>query len=265
MITEELKSALNSAEKAGEIIMDYYSSNFKSYEKEDRTLVTEADIKAQDFIFENLKSYNYGFMGEEGDKKFLNKDRCWVVDPLDGTMEFIKRSNDFAVMIGLIEKGEPVLGVIYAPVKKVFYYALRGKGAFKKEKDKKPKIIKCSDISDINSANIVINGPHLGDDIKSFFEVAKIDRTVPTGSIGLEFTLIAEGKVDMYMTTTDRTCLWDVCAGDIILREAGGLIMDTKGKNIVYSEDSVRNLDGIVSLNGKIYSEVLTFLKRRNN
>lgn len=259
---DELKSALDSAKRAGDIIMDLYWKDFETYQKEDRSPVTEADLRSQESLFENLKGFGYGFVGEESENKDFEKGRCWIVDPLDGTKDFLNKTDDFSVMIGLVEEGEVMLGVVYAPAKETFYFAQKGKGAYRKHKNEEPKKIKCSDVPEAKDAKMVVSRFHLDDDTRSFMERANIKETVPTGSIGLKLSLIAEGKADIYLTTTDKTYLWDVCAGDVILKEAGGRVADTKGGSFLYRADSLRNLHGVVASNGELNSEVLSVLEK---
>ncbi len=254
-MSEDLKTAIKAAKRAGGAVMEIYNTEFTTEEKSDRSPVTKADLISQESIFKDLKDLGYGFLGEESENKSLSKDgKCWIVDPLDGTKDFIEKTGDFSVMIGLVEDSEVIMGVVYLPAKDTLYFAEKGKGAFKKEGDKEPEKIQCSETSDLKDAKMVVSRFHLDDDTKHFMERAEIKETVPTGSIGIKLSLIAEGQADIYLTTTDRTFLWDVCAPEIILREAGGEVTDLKGEKFIYKNDKLQNKTGIVAHNGKLSS-----------
>lgn len=260
-MSEELKIALKASKKAGNLVMEVYDTEFTAEEKSDRSPVTKADLISQESIFEDLKDFGYGFLGEESENKSLLKNgKCWIVDPLDGTKDFIEKTGDFSVMIGLVEDGEVIMGVVYLPAKDIFYFAEKGKGAFKKEGDNEPKIIRCSEVSDLKDAKMVVSRFHLDEDTKHFMKNAEIKETVPTGSIGIKLSLIAEGKADVYLTTTDRTFLWDVCAPEIILQEAGGKVTNLKGEKFIYENDRLQNKDGVVACNGLLSGDVLSLL-----
>src|SRR4030042_6592670 len=122
-MTSELKIAIKAAEKAGEKILEIYRTDFKTWKKQGNSPVTEADIASEKIIFSYLKKFNEPILSEETKDSFLrlNKKRVWIIDPMDGTLDFIKRTGQFSIMIGMAEKKKPVLGVIYYPVKKKLY------------------------------------------------------------------------------------------------------------------------------------------------
>ncbi|MEA2092564.1 MAG: 3'(2'),5'-bisphosphate nucleotidase CysQ [Patescibacteria group bacterium] len=256
-MNKELQTAMNTAKRAGEAIMEMYDGEFNTKQKDDNSPVTEADITSQKIIFEGLKSFGYGFIGEESEKKEISEGHCWIVDPLDRTKDFINKTDDFSVMIGLVENGKVILGIVYVLARDIFYFAEKGKGAYKKTKNQKPKKINCSLVSELNNTTMVVSRFHLDEETKSFIDKAKIKKTLPTGSIGVKMSLIAEGKADIYITTTDKTFLWDVCSADIILQEAGGMITDINEKQFSYKNNLIRNNYGIVATTKSLQSEVV--------
>ncbi|MBQ4340302.1 MAG: 3'(2'),5'-bisphosphate nucleotidase CysQ, partial [Firmicutes bacterium] len=139
-LNEILDDCISAAYEAGEAILKIYNEGFHVQEKADHTPVTEADIKANQIILERLmnKYPEVAYLAEESadDLSRLEKDWCFIIDPLDGTKEFIKRSNEFTVNIALVNDQRPVLGVVYIPALREVYYAVKGKGAFKKEINK---------------------------------------------------------------------------------------------------------------------------------
>ena len=144
-LKKELFVAKEAAKKAGEAILDIYiNSNRNSFNviyKEDKSPITIADCKSNEIITRTLSesSSNYAFLSEENydDKKRLENDWCWIIDPLDGTKEFINKNGQFTVNIGLSYRGTPVLGVIYIPVSETLYYSSITMGAYKEVKDRK--------------------------------------------------------------------------------------------------------------------------------
>lgn len=259
-MNEDLKVALEAAKRAGDLVMEIYNTDLTVDQKSDQSPVTEADIASQNSIFENLKALGYGFLGEESKDMELPTGKCWIVDPLDGTKDFIEKTGDFSVMIGLAKKGRVTMGVVYLPAKDVLYFAEEGSGAYKKEGDKEAEKIQCSNITELKDAKMVVSRFHLDDDTRSFMERANIQETVPTGSIGVKLSLIAEGKADIYLTTTDRTFLWDVCAPDVILTEAGGEVFDLKGQKFAYVSERLQNKNGVVGCARNLSEDVLTLL-----
>lgn len=257
-MTSELKIAIKAAEKAGQEVLKIYRKAFKSWQKKDRSILTEADIAAEKIIISYLKRFNYPILSEETKDDFsrLNNIRLWIVDPLDGTLDFVKKTGQFSIMTGLIVKKKPVLGVIYYPIKKKLYFAEEDKGAFLKTGEGKIKKIKVSKRAVFKDSKFAVSNFHLGIETKKFVKRNKI-KTIKTGSIGIKLGLLAEGKTDGYITYTDKTHQWDTCAGEAILWEAGGEITDLKGKRFIYNRKETRNHDGVVASNGLIHKQIL--------
>ncbi len=132
MMSKEVKDVINIAKKAGEKILEIYDTDYKKYEKRDKSPVTEADLISEKIILQGLKKYNYGFLSEEkGDNlRNLNNGKNWVIDPLDGTLDFIQKTGEFSIMVGLVCRGEPILGVVYQPTEDKVYFAEKGRGAY---------------------------------------------------------------------------------------------------------------------------------------
>lgn len=258
-MSSELKEIATLVKKAGEKVLEIYQRKFKVYEKEDKSPITEADLASEKIILSGLKKYDYGILSEERQDHLsrVGKERVWIIDPLDGTRDFLQKTGEFSIMVGLVDKGEPFLGVVYKPVDDKMYFAEKGKGAYLKETSKPLKKLKVSGTSCLSDANFVFSRSHLGDLEKKFIQNCKIRRVTYMGSIGIKLGLIAEEKVDIYFTMSTKTCQWDICAPEIILKEAGGKVTDIEGKHFVYNRRQVRNLDGIVASNGKIHTSII--------
>ncbi|MDH5408770.1 MAG: 3'(2'),5'-bisphosphate nucleotidase CysQ [Gammaproteobacteria bacterium] len=242
MQRDELKQlqepVISLAIKAGARILDYYRYGFDVKTKEDRTPLTQADLAAHDIIEEGLQQLTpeIPILSEEStDIPFDVRKQWqlyWLVDPLDGTREFIKRTDEFTVNIALIENGQPILGLIHAPELENCYFAIKGLGAYKKAGDKKPKRInvraKCRQ-------PIVVAGSrdHRTTDFNRFVENMGEHELVCMGS-ALKSCLVAEGSADIY-ARLGPTSEWDTAAAQCIVEEAGGLLMDTNMQRLQYN------------------------------
>jgi len=267
-----LSTAINAAVRAGKLILDvYYSNEFQVNLKSDKTPLTLADRKAHDEILNSLTKTRIPTLSEEG-RNILFEERkgweyFWLVDPLDGTKEFIKRNGEFTVNIALIVHGFPIIGVVYVPVLKEMFFSLKGDGAFKAtsiEPDMEPtyrfeQLIKTSERLPINikRENYVVlsSRSHMNAETEEFIANLKTKHGEIThhyqGS-SLKLCLIAEGSADIYPRFT-TTMEWDTAAGQAIVEEAGCHIVtaDTK-QRITYNKESLENPWFIVNANKTI-------------
>ena len=126
-MSSELKEIINLVRKAGKKVLEIYQNAPKVYEKEDKSPVTEADFASEKIILSSLKKYSYGILSEEtkDNPSRLEKEKIWIIDPLDGTKYFLQKTGEFSIMVGLVYKKEPVLGVVYKPVDDKIYFATR--------------------------------------------------------------------------------------------------------------------------------------------
>jgi 3'(2'), 5'-bisphosphate nucleotidase len=245
-----LPAVMDIADAAGREIMRIYQAGFSVTLKDDRSPRTEADLAAQRMIDAGLRSLTpqWPMLGEESLPEIFAQRRAWktlwLVDPLDGTREFVKRNGEFSVNIALVEDGEPVLGVVAGPARSVLYAASRGGGAFRRGADGA-----CTRIHvQLPAAEPlrVLASRSFGD--------AKLDRKLQALgpqqrlSLGsaLKFGLLAEGGGDLYVRR-GPTSEWDTAAGQAVVLEAGGCVVDSAGQPLRYNvRDSVTNPSFIV-------------------
>lgn len=249
-----LPDVISIARSAGQLILDIYENkSYESYTKSDETPVTSADLAAHKLVVERLSELtpDIPVLSEEAANISLTTretwQRYWLVDPLDGTQEFIARSGDFATIIALVENNRPVMGVVYGPVSGVTYYAYSGKGAWKipdmseslrieTHKHELPRqsiAIAISRRQDINRITNRLSS-------KWNYEL------VPLGSAALKACLVAEGAVDCYLRL-GPTGEWDTAATQCIVEEAGGRILSTQLEPLSYNErDTLENPNFIV-------------------
>lgn len=228
---------------AGSVIMDIKAKGPDSMTKSDGSPVTVADQKAEKILLDALAEIcpNIPVVSEENTNShsFSVGQRFFLVDPLDGTKEFIKANDEgaFTVNIGLIEDGLPVMGMLYAPARKVFYWGYVGGGAFCREAKR---------ITPINVRNVpesgavaVASASHLNAPTTNWLSDHQINQTTSIGS-SLKFALIASGQADVY-PRFGPTMEWDTAAGDAILRAAGGTVRHPDGQIYRYGKTNYRN------------------------
>ncbi|MDV7104158.1 3'(2'),5'-bisphosphate nucleotidase CysQ [Vibrio sp. TH_r3] len=249
-----LPAVIDIARAAGQLILDIYEKKeYEAFTKQDSTPVTSADLAAHKFITEKLSELtpDIPVLSEEAADISLEQrsqwNRYWLVDPLDGTQEFIARSGDFATIIALIENNVPVMGVVYAPVSGVTYYAYRGKGAWKiPEMTESVRIKTLTHEVEHQTISIAISRRQNINNITNRMSPAWNYDLVPLGSAALKACLVAEGAVDCYLRL-GPTGEWDTAATQCIVQEAGGRILSTQLEPLSYNErETLENPNFIV-------------------
>ncbi len=269
MLEKELEIAVASARAAGAIILDYYEKGFEIEEKilDDNFSepVTIADRAASRLIVENLieEFPDDGILSEEefDDKSRLDKQRVWIIDPLDGTQGFVNHNGDFAVQIGLAEQGEAILGVIFLPLEDVLYFAVKGEGAWMIEAGSPAQALKVSDKIDFGAMNLAVSRNHRSPKMNEVFKAFGLKSETRRGSVGLKIGLIVRQICDLYIHLSPRTKHWDTCAPEVVLKEAGGDLTDLFGDRIVYNTADFQNHNGVLATNGTAHIEAIEKLK----
>ncbi len=252
-----LEKAIFAAIEAGKAILEIYNTDFSVEHKEDNSPLTQADKNAHAIIEERLKDPGIPLLSEEGThlpyetrKKW---DSFWLVDPLDGTKEFVKRNNDFTVNIALIENSIPVLGVIYIPVTEVIYFASERNGAFRMNMN----LFRGSGLRELmkqaeplpfdkGSSKFIVVGSssHMSAETEAYIQKLKASHPdlefVSRGS-SLKLCLIAEGLADVY-PRMGPTMEWDTAAGHALVEISGGTVLRAdNGKPLLYNKKSLLN------------------------
>ena len=236
---ELLEQVLAIARAADDAIMAVYGRAFEVTVKQDNSPLTEADRAAHDVIRQGLQALPQGYpiLSEEDVEGFSgvgDDGRYWLVDPLDGSKEFIKRNGEFTVNIALIEHGVPVLGVVTAPALGTAYVAAEGVGAFKVEKDGQRHAIQVAGKPAEGSTwRVVGSRSHPSPDLVAWLDKLGEHEMLPMGS-SLKLCLIAEGKADAY-PRLGPTCLWDTGAAHAVVRYAGGRVETLEGEPLSYA------------------------------
>ena len=262
VIAANLPSLLSIAYRAGEAILEVYGTAFTVEQKEDRSPLTKADRRSHEIIvkeLERLKDLQIPVLSEEG-KNIPFSERAewqlfWLVDPLDGTKEFIKRNGEFTVNIALIQKGRPLAGIIHVPVRNITYFAAEGLGSFRLDRAGEhadlllPVLLETAvrlPLHTPEALRIAVIGSrsHMSEETAQYItELKSRYREVDFVSAGssLKFCLIAEGSADVYPRFAP-TMEWDTAAGQAIVELAGGVVLETSSQTpLRYNKEKLTN------------------------
>jgi len=246
--------------RAGAEVLQYYKENYSIEEKNDQSPVTEADYASEEILIDGLKTTEPGIIAEEaGLIQGKSENRYWIVDPLDGTQDFIDKTGEFSIMVGLLEEGKPRLGVVFAPAMEKLWYAAEGGGAYLLDEGIETKI-RVAGKESLRDYVLIASRNHFTPQDESVADRLGVDGITRMGSLGIKFCSIAEGMADLVYYTTDRLGVWDCCAPQIILEEAGGEAFDIWGRELSYDLDKRRMTDGIVGIGGDARREVVKTL-----
>jgi len=257
----ELGKILEGIVRAGEKVIEIYETDFSTEKKEDDSPITQADIESNKILKEILGETGITILSEEDadDKKRLSEEKIWIVDPLDGTTDFVNKTGEFTIMVGLVENQKSVLGMIYWPTKKKMYLAESGKGTFCH--DEEWEKIEVTMMSEIQNCHALVSRHHLSEKEKKLLDEMEISVVTSIGS-SLKVTEIASGQAEIYVTTTNKMKQWDTCASNCIISEAGGKMTDISGKDMVYNTESVNHENGILVTNGLVHQIALDAVSR---
>lgn len=236
MQSNALDIIVDIARDAGRIILKFYTQEIQIETKADNSPLTAADLAANTFIEQALKQHfpDIPVLSEETHATFplpFNGARYWLVDPLDGTKEFIQKNGEFTVNIALIVHNIPVMGVVYAPAMDTIYYAREGNGAFKQQGSESPVSIHVNTAPHA-SPKIACSRSHADHHLQAWLDKFGAHTLIPMGS-SLKICSVAEGIADIY-PRTGPTSLWDIGAAHAVLREAGGSLTSMDGDTINY-------------------------------
>ncbi|MGY8787867.1 MAG: 3'(2'),5'-bisphosphate nucleotidase CysQ [Fidelibacterota bacterium] len=243
----DLHLAKDAAIEAGKIILSYYKADYEIRDKGYHNPVTTADHAADTFLKETLTKDRpeYGWLSEEtvDSPDRLSKDRVWVVDPLDGTKEFIEGVPNFVVSVALVEKGFPIVGVLYNPVTKETFTAAKDEGAYLDG-----ELIRCTAKENLNDMVILNSRSETRRGLWSPFD-GTFGELRAIGSVAYKLGLTAAGKADIFASLRPKN-EWDICAGNCIINEAGGKLIDLHGNPRQYNLEKTLITPGLIA--GKI-------------
>jgi 3'(2'), 5'-bisphosphate nucleotidase len=265
----EIEVATELGRAAGAILLAHYHSPFLVEQKVNALLemeeVTAADREANDLIVRRLAQEfpGDGILAEESvdtDER-LNKERVWLIDPMDGTKNFVQRDGDFAVQIGLAVGGAAVLGVVYQPTRDVLYRAVKGEGSWRESGGKQAERMQVSNKTDPAEMVLASSRSHRSPRMERVVDSFGFRFETRRGSVGVKVGLIAEQEADLYLHLSPGTKQWDTCAPEIVLTEAGGRLTDLFGKPLCYNAPRIDNRNGVVATNSAAHQLVIDSLK----
>lgn len=268
-LKRELALAVQLVQEAGTIVQTFYNGSAQVEYKLSKEPVTEADRAANQHIVSRIHAAfpTDGILAEESqdDLTRLRRERVWIVDPLDGTKEFIARNGEFSIMIGLALRGQAVLGVVYQPTSALLYTGIVGQGAFLQQKNGKqikghatfgPGIP--LSVSDRTEQMLLVSSrSHRNPVMDRIRRSLQITNESTTGSVGLKVGHIIRCLADLYIHPGLGCKEWDLCAPEALLRAAGGIMTDCWGNRLQYNKRDVQAYNGLVASNGHIHKEII--------
>jgi 3'(2'), 5'-bisphosphate nucleotidase len=261
ILRRELDLAIDLARRAGREILNLYDRPANIEWKDAHEPVTVADKAANGLIVERLaiEFPDDAILAEETPDTMgrLGHERLWIVDPMDGTKEFIKGNGEFSVMIGLALDGRASLGVVYQPTRDRLFYGVPGEGAFLVDAGGAPQRLDVSDVTDTTQMCVAVSRSHRSSRIDTVRAALGIRREVQSGSVGLKVGLICERHCDLYIHPSPQTRQWDTCAPEALLVAAGGRMTDLAGDPFRYNRSDLYNRSGILATNGRAHERIL--------
>ena len=255
-------------DQLGEKILETYDKvSYKTNKKTDNSYVTSTDLVADKIIQDFLQKISpYPIISEEkkNNKNIWNNQKIWIIDPIDGTLDFIQKTDNFSVMIALMENKTPIEAYVYIPTEKKTFYAHKGKGAFMYcHQNKKHTLCK---IDHKTPTKFLISRNHTNkQDIQVLnkLDCYKEENIIKCGSVGVKTARIIQNQGTVYINFTNKISYWDVCPNQLLINEAGGYISDITGQDISYDLEDNFNMPRGVIISAK--KSVLQDLINANN
>lgn len=264
-LTAELEFACKIAREAATIVETFYVGSSEVRYKSDRSPVTEADRSANQHIVGRVRAMfpDDGVLSEESkdDLVRLERERVWIIDPLDGTKEFIARNGEFSIMIGLAIHGKPRMGVVMQPESGLIYAGVVGAGAWLVESEERIPLV-VSNTDKTNRMTLVSSRSHRQQITDKIRSTLRITSERVCGSVGLKVGLISRRLADLYAHPSPGCKEWDLCAPHALIEAAGGRMTDCWGNPLTYNNRDVRAHNGLVASNGAAHDQIVDTVAR---
>ncbi|OAI46096.1 hypothetical protein AYO44_11965 [Planctomycetaceae bacterium SCGC AG-212-F19] len=266
MYESELKAALEAAEQARKIVLEIYA-RFLRIPDAPADIHTEADRRAQEAILKHLRqcfpadAFCAEEVSETGTAVAGTGARLWIIDPIDGTRGFARKNGEFSVMVSFAEAGRSVVGVVQEPARERLTYAVRGGGCWTQDGTATtPTRARVSATTDLAQAALVQSRSRDPGVPSGQVEALKPARVVETYSAGIKLALVARGEVDLYVNRYLAFHDWDICAGQILVEEAGGTVTGLAGQQIQYGTEGAWQRTGLLASNGILHTAAIARL-----
>jgi 3'(2'), 5'-bisphosphate nucleotidase len=256
---QDLDAALASARRAGELILGAYVG-FTAIPDARADITTEVDRQSQEVILQSLRGRfpADAFCAEEATPTLAavprSGPRLWVVDPIDGTRGFAQKNGEFSVMIALLEEGRVVVGVVLEPAAGRLTYAAKGGGCWRQDRSVAPESCRVTAVRDLASTTLTQSHSRKGAVPSPLVRALAPAHVRETYSAGIKLALVARGEADYYVNSYEAFHDWDVCAGHILVEEAGGAVTELSGKPIVYGSPGAWQRGGLLASNGHVHA-----------
>lgn len=231
------------------------------------SISTETDRGSQEIILKHLRAAfpDDALCAEEATDTLAacpkSRSRVWVVDPIDGTRGFVMKNGEFSVMIGLIDANEVVLGVVVEPTKDRSTFAVKGGGCWTATGSDQPRRCRVSDVTTLASSALIQSHSKKAGERSDVVKSLNPERVIEVYSAGVKLAMVARGEGELYLNTYSKFHDWDICAGHLLVTEAGGLVTTLHGPPITYGLPDHSQHGGLLATNGAIHEQAVAILK----
>jgi 3'(2'), 5'-bisphosphate nucleotidase len=263
MYDHELKVALDAAALAGRALRDLYAA-FQAIPDAPASISTDADRESQEIILGRIRREFPGdaLCAEEATATLegasATGDRLWVVDPIDGTRGFARKNGEFSVMVAFVDRGQMAVGVVLEPARDRLTYAARGAGCWRADGDGSALVAcRVSRVGELKEATLTQSHSGRPPKRSRLVEALTPARVVESYSAGIKLALVARGEADLYLNTYDAFHDWDICAGHLLVEEAGGKVTGLAGQELRYGLPGAWQRNGLLATNGLLQEAAL--------
>jgi 3'(2'), 5'-bisphosphate nucleotidase len=263
----ELEAALQAADRAGRAILEQYA-HFQRIPDAPADISTHADRQSQEIILEHLHRTFPGdaLCAEEATDRLGDVadtgPRLWIVDPIDGTRGFARKNGEFSVMVAFVEEGRITLGVVLEPAKERLTYAVRGQGCWRRDGGAADVPCRVSRTAELAAATLVQSRSRSPGVRSGLVQALGPANVIETYSAGIKLALVARGEADLYLNTYEAFHDWDICAGQVLVEEAGGRVSGLAGQELRYGLPGAWQRHGLLATNGLLHEAALAALAR---
>ncbi len=269
MFERELAVALEAARLAGDYLLREYEA-FARMESAPADISTHADKGSQEIILKHLHQAfpNDALCAEEATESLRNVAcvgrRTWIVDPIDGTRGFVVKNGEFSIMIGFVEAGQIGVGVVYQPVAERLTYANLGGGCWRQDGSATPVQCRVTPVTVLEHATLTQSRSRTPGKRSKWAEALRPAKIVESYSAGIKLALVARGDADVYLNTYEAFHDWDICAGHLLVHEAGGKVSGTGGQVLVYGSEGAWQRDGLLATNGSLHELAVKIIQENS-
>jgi 3'(2'), 5'-bisphosphate nucleotidase len=263
---KELEAALRAADLAGRAVLEQYT-RFQVIPDAPANITTDVDRQAQEILLEHLhRAFPADALCAEEATPTLEGaartgSRLWIIDPIDGTRGFARKNGEFSIMVGFVENGRIGLGVVLEPAKARLTYASRGAGCWRRDGAGAPARCRVSTVANLNESTLTQSHSKNPSVPSRPVKALGPARVVETYSAGIKLALVARGEADLYLNTYEAFHDWDICAGHIMVEEAGGTVTGLGGEELRYGLPGAWQRHGLLATNGRIHAAAVAALK----